>query len=290
MRLELTLPYRPPYDLEALLRFFAARAIPGVEQVESGAWRRAVSTPGFQGVISVRAATDGSPALELSLTSARRPAAPVVEAIRRGVTRVFDLDADPEAVQAHLGKDRRLAPLLAARPGLRIAGAFDPFEMSVRGIVGQQISVKGAVTILGRIAKAHGAPLEDARGLTRLFPGPEALAEADLAPLGLTRARAEAVRRIARALRDGALSLERGPSLEETVARLVALPGIGPWTAQYIAMRALGEKDAFVAGDLGVRKALARGGALPTVAQAERRAERWRPFRAYAVMQLWAGA
>ncbi|HZZ85457.1 MAG TPA: DNA-3-methyladenine glycosylase [Anaeromyxobacteraceae bacterium] len=289
MRLQLSLPYRPPLDFAALIGFLALRAVPGVEEVESGAWRRGLAVPGFTGVVTVREAGDGEPALELSLASARRPSAATVEGIARAVTRVFDLDADPAAVAAHLGKDRRLAPLLAARPGLRVAGAFDPFEMAVRGIVGQQITVKGAVTLLGRIAQAHGVPLEGGRGLTHVFPGPAALAEVDLAPLGLTRARAAAVQSIARALRDGALTLERGATLDETVARLVALPGIGPWTAQYVAMRALGERDAFVAGDLGVRKALARGKELPSVAEVERRAERWRPYRAYAVMQLWAG-
>ncbi len=289
MRLQLSLPYRAPLDFESLLGFLALRAVPGVEEVESGAWRRAVVVPGFSGVVTVRAATGGEPEVDLSLVSARRPPAGAVEAITRGVTRVFDLDGDPAAVARLLGKDRRLAPLLAARPGLRVAGAFDPFEMAVRGIVGQQITVRGAVTILGRIARAHGASLAGGRGLTHVFPDPAALAEVDLTSLGLTRARAAAVQCIARALRDGELALERGPTLEETVARLVALPGIGPWTAQYVAMRALGEKDAFVAGDLGVRKALARGKELPSVAEVEKRAERWRPYRAYAVMQLWAG-
>ncbi len=289
MRVQLFLPYQPPLDFAALLGFLEARAIPGVERVESGAWRRAVRVSGFTGVATVRAATDGAPTLELSIGGARRPTAAVVEEVARGVRRVFDLDADPAAVAEQLGKDRRLAPLLAARPGLRIAGAFDPFEMAVRGIVGQQISVKGAVTLLGRIAGAHGEPLNDPGGLTRIFPGPEVLAGVDLAPHGLTRARAAAVRAIAGALREGALTLEPAGTLEETVARLVALPGIGPWTAQYVAMRALGEKDAFVAGDLGVRKALARGKELPSVAEVTRRAERWRPYRAYAVMQLWTG-
>ncbi len=177
---------------------------------------------------------------------------------------------------------------MKAHPGLRVPGAWNPFEMSVRAILGQQVSVRGASTLAGRLVEAYGSPAAiPLSGITRHFPSGERLIDADLQKIGLPHARAEAIRNLARAVSQKSLRLDGNEELEATVAALNALPGIGEWTAQYIAMRALGEPDAFPAGDLGIRKALARNGREPGAAEILRRAEAWRPFRAYTVMYLW---
>jgi AraC family transcriptional regulator of adaptative response / DNA-3-methyladenine glycosylase II len=210
---------------------------------------------------------------------------PIVEAARR----FFDLGADPQRIADHLGADPRLRPLVARRPGLRVPGSWDPFELVVRGILGQQVSVRGATTLGGRLAAAFGTRVDLDPGLTHLFPTPAALAEADVAVIGIPRARAEAIRSVARAVAEGALLLDAPLGLDEAIERLAALPGIGAWTAQYVAMRGLGEPDAFPAGDLGVRKALGNGAGPLSESAVAQIAEAWRPWRAYAVMHLWHG-
>jgi AraC family transcriptional regulator of adaptative response / DNA-3-methyladenine glycosylase II len=282
----LELPFRPPLAFEAMLEFLHARAIPGVEAVEGGAYARTVREGGEDVAIVVRRAKKDALSLSIAplgvralsreelVEGARSPRARPLGSLWRAVLRarrLFDLGADPAAVASALGKDPLLAPSIAARPGLRVLGAWDPFELAVRAIVGQQITVRGATAIAGRIALAFGRPVCDAPfGLTRIFPDASALAEADLAKTGLTRARADAVRALARAVAGGSLALDSAPSLDDALARLTAIRGIGPWTAHMIAMRALGEPDAF-----------------PVVGEAlARRAEKWRPWRAYAAMHL----
>jgi AraC family transcriptional regulator of adaptative response / DNA-3-methyladenine glycosylase II len=206
---------------------------------------------------------------------------------------VFDLAADPDTIGAHLSLDPKLAPLVAARPGLRVPGAWDGFELAVRAIFGQQITVPAATRLLGRLVAAHGAPLpvttRDSEGLSHLFPSAERLACADIAALGMPRARAMAVTSLAEALAADPSIFSRGASLEEAIAKLRLLPGIGEWTAQYIAMRELREPDAFPAADIGLLRAMATsGGSRPSPAELLSRAERWRPWRAYAALHLWA--
>jgi AraC family transcriptional regulator of adaptative response / DNA-3-methyladenine glycosylase II len=273
--LRLKLPYKPPYDWVQVRGFLAARAIPGVESVEEGAYRRTVRIGRAAGVLEVRP-LDGEAALELTLHLP--PERELLKVVER-VGQLFDLRADPLAIGARLSQDRRLARRVAARPGLRVPGAWDPFELMVRAILGQQVSVAGASTLAGRLVARFGTPLAtDRAGLTHLFPSAEKLAVADVAAIGMPRARGEAIRAIARAFAGGRASSED---------ELRALPGVGPWTAAYVAMRAFGEPDAFPAADLGLRHALARGGELPSAREVEARAEAWRPFRAYAAMHLW---
>ncbi len=284
----LRLAFTRPYHWPSMLGFLAGRAIPGVEVVaaEQGEYRRAISVDGASGSVAIRLAADGSH-LVAAIDASRIAALPaVVGRIRR----LFDLDADAAAIDAQLAKDPLLAREIAARPGLRVPGAWDPFELAVRAILGQQISVAAARTLAGRVAHLCGDRVADAedRGCGLVFPGPERLAEARLETIGLTRARAVAVKALARAAADDPSLLRPAGDLEATVARLVELPGIGRWTAQYIAMRAFREPDAFPEADLGLLRALERGGVRPTPAQLLRRAERWRPWRAYAALRLWS--
>jgi len=209
------------------------------------------------------------------------------------VRRVFDLAADPDAIGAHLSLDPVLAPLVAARPGLRVPGAWDGFELAVRAIFGQQITVPAATQLLGRLVEDYGASLpvamKDGEGLSHLFPAPARLARADLAVLGMPNARAMAVTSLAQAISADPAIFSRGASLEEAIAKLRSLPGIGEWTAQYIAMRELREPDAFPAADIGLMRAMvAADGRRPSPSELLSRAERWRPWRAYAALHLWA--
>jgi AraC family transcriptional regulator of adaptative response / DNA-3-methyladenine glycosylase II len=199
------------------------------------------------------------------------------------VRRLFDLDADPQRIAEHLGRDDALAPRLVRRPGLRIPGAWDGFETAVRAVLGQQVTVRGARTLAGRLAAAFGDPIDAGAGLTRCFPPAERLVDADLTRIGLPARRAAAINRLAAEVASGAIVLDGTADPERTRAQLLGLDGFGPWTADYIALRALGEPDAFPAGDLGLRKALG----LPAAALAAR-AESWRPWRGYAAITLWS--
>ncbi len=281
----LKVPYRPPLDWPGMLAFLAPRAVPGVEHVADGVYRRTLALHGARGVMAARPLPGATVlALELHLDGPRD-----LIAIVDRVGRMFDLGADTTAIARHLRRDSRLANALRGRRGVRVPGAWDPFELAVRAVLGQQVSVRAATTLAARVAEHFGEPLGDSShpGLQRLFPDATRLAEAPLERVGLTRARAATVRALAAAVRDGALALGVPATLDDAVERLMALPGIGAWTAHYIAMRALGEPDAFPSGDLGLRHALARGGEAPDAAAVAARAERWRPWRAYAVMALW---
>lgn len=277
--LELRLPYRPPLAWNALLAYLARRAIPGVESVDlgTGTYRRTVELEGAPGVIEVRA----EPAAPQLVLRAHLPYLEGLVHLVAQVRRQFDLDADPRAIDAHLERDPRLRPLVRARPGMRVPGAHDPFELGVRAILGQQVSVANATKLAGRLVARHGTPVPglDSMGLSHLFPSAETLSSAALDDVGLTKARAAAVRAFAAA----APRLDGSLDLDGLVAELRTLPGVGEWTAQYVAMRASGERDAFPAADLGLRKALG----VRTAADATARAAGWTPWRAYAAMHLW---
>ncbi len=273
---------RPPFDYARLLGFFAARAIDGAEVVDGHRLRRtlrALTPDGKQlaGWIEVRPAPRGV-GIEARIDGRLAAAIPRVLAVCK---RAFDLDCSPAAVASALGA------LASRRPGLRLPGAFDGFELAVRAVVGQQISVKSARTLARRLVERFGPPLETPFAkVNRLFPNAEQLAEcaaADIAALGIVPTRARTIVSLARAIADGRIDLDSCAPVEQTLARLRALPGIGDWTAQYIAMRALHWPDAFPPGDVGVLRALG----LRSAKAAEASAEAWRPWRSYAVMQLW---
>jgi AraC family transcriptional regulator of adaptative response / DNA-3-methyladenine glycosylase II len=279
------LPARAPFDGPGLMAFFEARALPGVERVQESTYERAFVQRGRAGTLRVALRHRGaSHSLSLEVPPWANP-----DDVTRPVSRLFDLSASPRAIGRVLSKDPLLAPLVARRPGLRVPGAWDPFEVAVRAVLGQQISVAGARTLAGRLVALCGRPLPKrlARpGLTHAFPTPGAVADADVARVGLPRARAAALKAFARAVADGTFALAAPKGLAEFEERLTALPGFGPWTAHVVALRALGEGDAFPDGDLGLVKAMERAGVAKKKIAA--RAERWRPYRAYATLHLWA--
>jgi AraC family transcriptional regulator of adaptative response / DNA-3-methyladenine glycosylase II len=287
--LRLRLSFRPPFDWPALREFLALRAVPGVERVAGDRYERTIALDGRAGALAVRPLADRRH-LELAL---RFPdVAPVLVRITARVRRLFDLDADPATLERDLARDPGLAPAVRARPGVRVPGAFDGFELAVRAILGQGVSVRGARTLAGRLAARYGRPLEappDAE-LRLCFPTPEALAGAELEGLGVLPARAAAIRRLAALVSRGALDLETPRDLGGFVGEISRLQGVAAWTAHYVALRALGDPDAFPASDLGLlrgaERCLAEGRAL-TPAALERRAESWRPWRGYAAMHLW---
>ena len=286
----LRLPYRAPYDWDAILSFLAARAIPGVESVANGVYARAVALEGRKGTLFVRRGRGAF----LNVTTRFRTPLPSAS-IGARVRRLFDLAADPAVISSHLSRDETLAPLVAARPGLRVPGAWDGFELGVRAILGQQITVVAARGLAAKLAAQFGERLNDpdaeaeAAGLTHVFPDAARIAAADLSKLGMPRARIQWLQALARAhLEDPALFVECG-NLEEAIRRLRSLKGIGEWTAHYIAMRQLREPDAFPVGDVALMRALADAkGLRPTAQQMLARAEKWRPWRAYAALHLWA--
>ncbi len=284
--IRILLPYRPPYDWEAMLRFLAARAIPGVEVVENGCYWRSIEIDGHRGSITVAAGSEN--ALGVTIRFPTLASLPVIIA---RIRRVFDLAADPLAINAHLAEDPHLAALVAARPGLRVPGAWDGFELAVRAILGQQITVSAATMLAGRIVQAFGDPLPEPDGMiTHVFPRPAQLSRADItARVGMPRARAAAISTMAAAVERDPQIFGPRRSLDDGIASLRALSGIGEWTAQYIAMRLLREPDAFPASDIGLLRAMAEAdGRRPTPAELLARAEAWRPWRAYAAIHLWA--
>ena len=279
-RYHFRLAYRPPYDWDALLAFLRARATPGVESVDDVSYRRTICVDGKHGVIAV-SRDFGSASGHSVVLDVRFPDPRALLSIVERVRRMFDLGADPYVIADHLALDPLLRPGLAAHPGIRVPGAWDGFELAVRAVVGQQISVAAATTIAGRIATMFGAEIPGADGLSRLFPTPLQLATARLERAGIIAARAETIRRLARLANEGRIAFDRG----DVLAEMRAVPGIGDWTTGYVTMRALGEPDAFLPGDLVLRRAA--GGCSSR--ELDRRSEAWRPWRAYAVMLLWQG-
>ena len=275
----LRLPHRAPFAAEPLFSFLGDRAVQGVETFDGVTYSRTLRLPYSAGVVAL-GARNGFVEARIRLDDVRD----LTAAVQR-CRRLLDLDADPVAVGAVLESDPLLGPQIRSLPGLRVPGAVDGFELAVRAILGQQISVAGARTLSGRIVEALGKPLTSPiEGLTTLFPEPEAMAEADLSGLGITGARQRALRTVAAAVADGSVVLDAGADRERTRAGLLRLPGIGPWTADYIALRALGDPDAFMSTDLGVRHAFSGAG---IEADPEDYARRWRPWRAYAQQYLW---
>jgi AraC family transcriptional regulator of adaptative response / DNA-3-methyladenine glycosylase II len=287
--LTLKLATREPFDGAALLEFLAARAVPGAEQVTGSAYTRTIRAPGGPGLIELTMPGPAAPGERTVpghvLLRARLPGLRGVGPVVSRCRQLLDLDADACAINAVLAADGLLAPLVAARPGLRVPGTYDGFELAVRAVLGQQVSVPAARTLAGRLAGRFGTKLEVPGGSPSvLFPGPADLADADLSGVGLTTARQATLRALAAAVAAGDVALDHGADPEETAARLAALPGIGPWTISYILMRAVGDPDAFPAGDLGLRRALERLGGGTA------RAAAWRPWRAYAAVHLWTWA
>jgi AraC family transcriptional regulator of adaptative response / DNA-3-methyladenine glycosylase II len=279
--LELRLPYRPPLAWDAMLEFLGPRAVPGVEVVnlDKQTYRRTVEISGHPGVIEVW----DEPEQQALRMRVHLPDIEDLVHLTAGVRRLFDLDADTWTIDAVLARDPFLRPLVKERRGLRVPGSIDPLEIGVRAVLGQQVSVAGATTLAGRLVQAHGrkVPGLDELGLTHLFPTARTLARADLTRAGLTQARATAINAYAAAVDRGAIDFEAA-SLDDTVATLVALPGFGEWTGQYVAMRAAAQRDAFPARDLGLRRALGDDPAA--------RAEAWRPWRAYGALHVWLGS
>ncbi len=291
--LTLRLGYRPPLDFTLLLSFLAKRAIPGIERVNADSYERVVGTADAPAWIRVSAIA-ARPELQLEINGADPRAIPDI--VRR-VRRMFDLDADLQAVQAVFADDPLLQRAIALHPGLRVPCGWDGFELAVRAVLGQQISVAGATTLARRLVdtwgtqRAAAAPMQAATphpGLDRAFPLPEQLRDAPLESIGLPRTRAATLRSLSTAVAEGRLSFAAGQTLDAFVERAIALPGIGAWTAQYIAMRALALPDAFPAGDLVLQQRLAPPGLARLSERAtEARSQAWRPWRAYAVLHLW---
>ncbi|WP_439861741.1 DNA-3-methyladenine glycosylase family protein [Pseudomonas sp. MBLB4136] len=279
------LPYQPPWHWQQFHAHYALRALPGVERLDADGYRRSFRLDGVSGWFAVRP-VPGQSALQLHHCASAEACLPALTA---RVRRMFDLDAEPQRIAAHLAEDPLLAPLVARNPGLRVPCAFDPFEQAVRAIVGQQVTVKAAVTIAARLVSRLGEPLQEATdgGLERLFPSAEALAEANLDGIGMPGKRVQTLQHFAAQVASGALHLDLRDGSAALIERLCALPGIGPWTAEYIALRAFGEADAFPASDLGLLKAPLWGADGIAARQLEARAEAWRPWRAYAAAHLW---
>lgn len=279
----LQLTYRAPFDWQGMLRFLSARMLKGVEWVEEDAYLRTVQLGGHTGWVNLRHAPEKR-ALLVELTHSLTP---VLPALLGRLRNLFDLSARPDVIAAQLMRDALLAEAVARNPGLRVPGAFDGFELAVRAILGQQIRVKAATTLAGRFAAAFGEPVDTPHpGLTRLCPTPQRIAAAkveELTALGILEARARSILLVAEEVASGRLRLEAGAQPDATIERLVALPGIGRWTAQYIAMRALRWPDAFPKEDIALRNNL--GGVTP--ARAEQLSQAWRPWRSYATLHLW---
>ncbi|MHC8319121.1 DNA-3-methyladenine glycosylase family protein [Pseudomonas sp. GB2N2] len=276
------LDYQPPYDWPAMLGFLSARAVAGMETVVDGAYSRSIGLNGIHGTFSIRpGAVD-----ELEVTLDFPDPAAVPEIVAR-LRRMFDLDADLSTIHSSLKADPLLARLIDERPGLRIPGAWDGLELAIRAVLGQQITVVAAIRLAGKLVAQYGQPLtSDWPGITHVFPEAGVLATADLATLGMPKSRGRTLSGVAQALLDDPLLFE--PGREAGEARLLALHGIGEWTAQYIALRQLREVDAFPKGDVGLINALtALEGERVMARELLLRAELWRPFRGYAAQLLW---
>ncbi len=281
----LKLSYRPPYDWEHLLGFLEARAVKGVEKVEDGVYYRTIRVNNCHGWIAVRNEGEKNQiSLEIALES--------VEHLMSAVNKVrvlFNLDTDPQIINSFFIKDKLLGPLIEKFPGLRMPGAWSAFEYGIRAVLGQQVSVAAATTLAGRIAERYGpAPSIDMPdGLISVFPDSSELSSADFSNMGLTRRRTETLIEIVSAVNDGRVSFDPAQELEDFVADMVKLKGIGPWTAHYTAMRGFSHPDAFPESDLGILKALEKDGVRPTASRAGEISVKWRPWRAYAAFLLW---
>ncbi len=282
--IKLLLRYRPPYDWQAMLAFLRVRAIPGVESVTGDTYARTISLDGAQGTVTVR--PGAGDALHVTVRFPRLQSLPAIIARLR---RVFDLASDPTAIAAQFAADPVMTGLMQARPGLRVPGAWDGFELAIRAVLGQQITVAAAIRLAGKLVAAHGAPLTQPDGaLTHVFPEPATVAAAELASLGMPRSRAATLSAVAAAAVADPHLFDAAVDLEDAVRRLRTIRGVGEWTAQYIALRQLREPDAFPHADIGLIRALEKLESRPyTPAQLLARSEAWRPWRAYAAQHLW---
>jgi AraC family transcriptional regulator of adaptative response / DNA-3-methyladenine glycosylase II len=282
----LKLAYRPPYDWTHLQRFLAARAIPGVETADGESYARTVATPGGGWAIVQVRPIDAEDALEFRVSCANASSLLQLSAVAR---RVFDLAADPATIVRTFEDDPILAQLTERRPGLRIPGVWDPFECALRAIVGQQVSFAAGITLIRRVVQRSGRPIATpVAGLDHIFPSAAEIVSADLSGLGLTGARIAAIKALAKAIVDG--TLDFSASVDEVIRQMTRIHGIGAWTAQYVALRALGEPDAFLSSDLVIRRMVSDAGKTLSASEMEKRADRWRPWRAYAAIHLWAAA
>ena len=278
--LTLLFEYRPPYDWEWMLGFLAMRTIPGIEVVASGRYTRSIRSGAHAGWFSVRQSERHGNALEVEVSDSLVPA---LLSVRAAVRRMFDLDAEPATIAEHFASDDILGPLMKRTPGLRLPGTVDGFELAIRGVLGQQISVAAAHTVAGRLHAAYGDPFDGPDGIDRLPATAARLAAAepaDIAVLGMPLSRARTVVLLAQSVVRGDISFTATPDIDAAIAALQRVPGIGPWTAEYIAMRGYQWPDAFPATDLGIRTALRDRDARAA-------AEAWRPWRAYAAIHLW---
>jgi len=285
--LTVRLPYRRPFDWSTLLEFFALRATPGVEAVNGATYSRTITSDDDHGVVRIGPdKRDGYLSLTLHCVNTN-----ALFEIVQTAREVFDLDAPISEIRTTLGKDRTLGKMLRKNPGVRVPGAWDGFEVTIRAILGQQISVKAATTIAGRVTRKYGARLElpganiDG-GLSHIFPTAKRLARARLQNIGLVRSRAETIRRVSAAVVNGELQFDIAQDPEQFYEALKSIKGVGDWTAQYVAMRALKNPDAFPGSDLGLIKAIAYPDRV-TPQELIMQAEDWRPWRAYAAMLLW---
>lgn len=282
----LHISYRPPYDWEAMLAYLRARAIDGMEFVEKGMYRRTVSHEEGQGHVAVAHAPDRS----ALMATIQFPCVRALQAIVTRVRHLFDVGADVITINSHLAKDKTLAPLIASLPGLRTPGCWDGFELAVRAVLGQHISVEAARQLGNKLVLLWGDPVVNAAEprLARTFPSARCVATADLSRIGMPESRRATLKALAEAAVANPRLFEPPGSIEESIAQLRTIRGIGPWTAQYIALRALRDPDAFPATDIGIlRGAASLVGVVPTVPQLIHRAEAWRPWRAYAAQYLW---
>jgi len=280
----LRLDYQPPYDFAALLAFFAKRAIPGVETVDATSYRRVFALEAAVGSLTVAALPD-APALQLRVDV---DGSCDLREIAARVRRMFDLDADPAEINAALSKRALLRRCVMTHPGQRLPGGWDGFEIAVRAVLGQQVTVAAARTLTERVVHKFGEPVHSAQmGKVHLFPSPQTLAQADLSGLGITGARMRTLREVAQALQAGRVGFDRAQTLEQFIRGWTALPGIGDWTAHYLAMRGMSHVDAFPAGDIVLRRAVTRDRSAMAPSALEAMSHIWRPFRAYAVLHLW---
>jgi AraC family transcriptional regulator of adaptative response / DNA-3-methyladenine glycosylase II len=281
--IDVELAYRAPMDADGVIAYLARRAIPQVEEVVNSVYRRSVRLPSGAGILELAPGDGGIRARFLLDEAQDEPAA-----VQRSRV-LFDLDADPQAVFAALRADPLIGPLIRADPGRRVPGHVDPEEIAFRAVLGQQVSLVGAATLAGRLVADYGELLRSPLGgVTRLFPRASALANADPQRLAMPGSRRRALLGLAEALDEGRVVLGATVDGAEARRRLLELPGIGPWTAGYVALRALRDPDAFLPSDLGLRRALERLGLDGSPANATKLAENWRPYRAYALMHLWA--
>jgi len=280
----ISLAYRPPLRWEELMAFFRKRAVRGVEEVAEVSYRRSISIGGTTGTLEAWPSRDGRHRMFVALRGI--PAAMRDSAVSR-IRRMFGLDADPRAICAHLGRDPRLQPVVNAFRGMRIPLTWDPFEAVVRAVLGQQISVAGAITMVGRIAQRYGKPVEGEGAITRAFPAPSDLANADLSTFGIPASRARTLSAVSRAILDGSLRLDGSVPADKLEKDFQLIRGIGPWSAQYVALRGMGEPDAFPESDLVIRKSLDALGYPADKASRKAAIDLLAPWRGYAAIYLW---